>query len=104
VARDAESYGAGEVVVNSIERDGMMKGYDIQLAKDIRSATTLPITVLGGAGSLADMTSVIRRCGIVGAAAGSLFVFKGPLKAVLINYPSRAQKDELIDHALAKSA
>ncbi|CAN7606888.1 MULTISPECIES: AglZ/HisF2 family acetamidino modification protein [unclassified Devosia] len=91
-----ESRGAGELVINSIDRDGMMKGYDLDLAERIRSTTKLPVTVLGGAGSLDDIGALIGRCGIIGAAAGSLFVFKGNYRAVLINYPNPAQKDEIV--------
>ncbi len=94
-ARDAESRGAGEVVINSIDRDGMMSGYDVALATEVRKATLLPMTILGGAGSLADMANLIEACGVIGAAAGSFFVFKGPLRGVLISYPNSAQKDEL---------
>ena len=72
-----------------------MKGYDFELINKIREAITLPITVLGGAGSLKDMETLIPTFGIIGAAAGSLFVFKGKYRAVLINYPSRAEKDAL---------
>jgi cyclase len=100
-AAEAESLGAGEIVVNSIDNDGQMKGYDIPLARAVRAATRLPMTVLGGAGSLADIGSAIAACGVIGAAAGSLFVFKGSYRAVLINYPTPAQKDELIRSALA---
>jgi cyclase len=99
-AASAEARGAGEIVVNSIDRDGTMNGYDLELAKRVRAATRLPMTVLGGAGSLEHMRELIAACGILGAAAGSLFVFKGPLRAVLINYPKPAQKDELIRAAL----
>jgi cyclase len=99
VARDAEARGAGEIVVNSIDEDGRMKGYDLELARRIRTATRLPMTVLGGAGSLADMSQLIGACGVVGAAAGSLFVFKGAYRAVLINYPSQVQRDDLIRSA-----
>lgn len=95
VAR-AQSLGAGEILVNSIDRDGTMKGYDLSLARMIRQKTTLPMTVLGGAGSVAHIGELIEACGVVGAAAGSLFVFKGPYRAVLINYPSLAQRDEII--------
>lgn len=97
-----ERRGAGEIVINSIERDGMMKGYDLDLAERIRQTTSLPVTMLGGAGSLDDIGALIGRCGIVGAAAGSLFVFKGAYRAVLINYPNPAQKDELILKHLAR--
>ena len=99
-ARQAEDRGAGEIVLNSIDNDGVMEGYDLALAVEVRAATQLPMTVLGGAGSLADMAKLIAACGVVGAAAGSLFVFKGPLRGVLINYPNRAQKEEILRAAL----
>jgi len=101
---EAARHGAGEVVVNSIDQDGAMKGYDLALAKAVRAATRVPMTVLGGAGSLAHIGSLIGACGVVGAAAGSLFVFKGPYRAVLINYPNASRKDELIRGALAQHA
>lgn len=97
-ARQVESLGAGEVVINSIERDGIMKGYDLELVGAIREAISLPITILGGAGSHKDIAALIQAFGIIGAAAGSLFVFKGIYRAVLINYPSRAEKDALVTH------
>ena len=100
VAREAQAGGAGEIVVNSIENDGRMTGYDLRLARAVRAVTHLPMTVLGGAGSLADIGRLIEACGVVGAAAGSLFVFKGAYRAVLINYPSPAQKEALIRSAL----
>ncbi|MGQ0684328.1 AglZ/HisF2 family acetamidino modification protein [Bradyrhizobium sp.] len=95
VAQQAEALGAGEIVVNSIDRDGMMRGYDLALAKTVRQAVGLPITLLGGAGSLADIKALVDSCGVVGAAVGSLFVFKGAYRAVLINYPAPQKKDEL---------
>jgi len=99
VARELEQLGVGEITINSIDRDGMMKGYDLELARLVRDAVTVPMTVLGGAGKLADLEALIRELGIVGAAAGSLFVFKGVYKAVLINYPSRAEKAALASAA-----
>ena len=92
VARDLERLGVGEIVLNSIDRDGGMSGYDIDLIDQVRDAITVPITALGGAGSLKDIGALIARFGIIGAAAGSLFVFKGVYRAVLINYPNYAQK------------
>lgn len=100
-AAAAESLGAGEILVNSIDRDGRMTGYDLDLARRARSATSLPLTLLGGAGSLDHIGSLIEACGVMGAAAGSLFVFKGTYRAVLINYPNPARKDEIITRALA---
>ena len=102
VASQAEALGVGEIVINSIDNDGQMNGYDLALAKKIRDAVTIPITFLGGAGSLDDIGALIRTCGVVGASAGSLFVFKGVYKAVLINYPTVAQRDELIRSSLPR--
>lgn len=96
LAKDVEKLGVGEIVINSIDNDGEMKGYDLVLSRKIREAISVPMTVLGGAGSLKDIGSLISNFGIIGAAAGSLFVFKGVYKAVLINYPSPAEKDDLI--------
>ena len=102
-ARHAEELGAGEIVVNVIDRDGEMKGYDLELVSRIREATTLPMTVLGGAGSLSDIGALIRQFGTIGAAAGSLFVFKGKYRAVLINYPEHAERDLLCGAAPPES-
>ena len=98
-ARRAESLGAGELVINSIDRDGMLNGYDFGLIDLIREAVNLPITVLGGAGTHEDIAALIQRYGLIGAAAGSLFVFKGKYRAVLIQYPDRAVKNRLIQLA-----
>lgn len=101
-AAKVQALGAGEVVINSIERDGVMKGYDLHVVQDIREVVSVPLTVLGGAGSLQDMNDLVRRFGIIGAAAGSLFVFKGKYRAVLINYPSHAEKDAMIQDVLVR--
>jgi len=88
--------GAGEIVINSVDRDGEMKGYDLDLVEQVRQKINLPLTVLGGAGSLDDFRELVDRFGLIGAAAGSLFVFKGKYRAVLINYPNRAEKEALL--------
>lgn len=100
-AREFERLGAGEILVNCIDRDGVMQGYDLPLASALRAALHVPLTLLGGAGSLADIGGLIQKCGSVGAAAGSLFVYKGPYKAVLINYPDPVRKESLVRAALA---
>lgn len=97
-AREVEKKGAGEIVVNSIDNDGVMKGYDLELISQFRDAVALPLTALGGAGTVGHIGELIGRFGLMGAAAGSLFVFKGVYRAVLINYPSRAEKDALVAH------
>lgn len=100
VAQEAEKLGAGEIVINSIDNDGQMKGYDLSLAAKVREAIKLPMSVLGGAGSLADIGRLVSTCGVVGASAGSLFVFKGTYRAVLINYPDQAQKENIVRSAM----
>ena len=91
-AAKLQELGAGEIVLNNVDRDGEMKGYDFDLIDSVRNVITTPLTVLGGAGSLDDIQSLVRRYGIIGAAAGSLFVFKGKYRAVLINYPGLKEK------------
>lgn len=78
--------GAGEILINSIDRDGTMSGYDLELAKNVREMVDSPITILGGCSSVDDLQSLIDTVGVVGAAAGSFFVFKGQYRAVLISY------------------
>ncbi|MBU1183164.1 MAG: AglZ/HisF2 family acetamidino modification protein [Proteobacteria bacterium] len=97
LAKQIESFGAGEIVINSIDNDGIMKGYDLALVDKIRESISIQLTIMGGAGSLHDIGRLINKYGIIGAAAGSLFVFKGVYRAVLINYPNRAEKDALIE-------
>ena len=69
-----------------------MNGYDTELVEIVKETISLPLTVLGGAGSLKDVAGLIKKFGIIGAAAGSLFVFKGKYKAVLVNYPNPLEK------------
>jgi len=95
LSKEMEALGAGEVVINSIDNEGTMKGYDLEAVRQVREAVSVPMTVLGGAGSLEDMGRLIREFGIIGAAAGSLFVFKGKYRAVLISYPGREEKEKL---------
>jgi len=97
--REATARGAGEIVINNVDRDGMMEGYDLELVDRLRSETSLPMTILGGAGSLDHVAALWRAQGIIGAAAGSLFVFKGKYRAVLINYPNAEEKSALLARA-----
>ena len=98
VSKKSQKRGAGEIVINSIDNDGLMKGYDLTLIHNIRKSISIPLTILGGAGSLADVGQLISQFGTIGCAAGSLFVFKGVFRAVLINYPNRSEKDKLISN------
>ena len=94
--RTITNYGAGEIVINSIDNDGMMDGYNYNMIDTIRNETTLPITILGGAGSNDDIRTAIDRYKIIGVAVGSYFVFKGKYRAVLINYPDPLEKEKLL--------
>jgi cyclase len=86
-----ESYGAGEILLNSIDRDGTMKGYDLKLIADVTSAVNIPVIACGGAGSVKDIADAVHTAGASAAAAGSFFVFHGPKRAVLINVPSEEE-------------
>jgi len=98
--KKCQDAGVGEIVINSVSQDGMMHGYDLNLALKIKAITKIPITFLGGAGSLKDMEKLIEKFGIIGAAAGSLFVFKGKYRAVLINYPTLIEKKDICSKGL----
>jgi cyclase len=84
--QQAVSLGAGEIVINSIDRDGAMSGYDLELAMRVRESITSPLSILGGAGQIGHMQELIDTVGVVGAAAGSMFVFNGRYRAILISY------------------
>lgn len=96
-AEQMQVAGAGEIMINSIDHDGMMKGYDEILLNKICQSVSIPITILGGAGNLDDLGKAIFQNGTIGVSAGSLFVFKGKFKAVLINYPNTEEKNQLFE-------
>ena len=83
--------GIGEILVNSIDRDGTESGYDLAAIKAVASRVSVPVIACGGAGSLDDLALAVKEGGAAAVAAGSLFVFKGRRRAVLINYPERAE-------------
>jgi imidazole glycerol-phosphate synthase subunit HisF len=97
-----QEMGVGEIIINSVNEDGLMQGYDLDLVSKIKVLAKVPITFLGGAGTLAHIENLIENFGIVGAAAGSLFLFKGKYRAVLINYPTPAEKIEICFNALKR--
>jgi imidazole glycerol-phosphate synthase subunit HisF len=90
------SYGIGEIIVNSIDRDGTMAGYDVAAIKAVASKVTVPVIACGGAGSIDDLVAAVNQGGASAVAAGSLFVFKGKHRAVLINYPERSELERLL--------
>lgn len=96
LAREMEDLGAGELVVQSIDRDGTMEGYDIDLVRSVTSAVRIPVIALGGAGKVAHLGEVVRDGGASAAAAGSMFVFQGKHRAVLISFPDQVELREAL--------
>ena len=93
VIKEIQMRGAGEIIINNISKDGMMNGYDISLLELIKPLIKVPLTFLGGASNVDDFKTIISKHPIIGLSAGSFFVFKGKLKAVLISYP----KENILD-------
>lgn len=96
-AKMMEEAGAGEILINSIDRDGTMTGYDTELIKAVSSSVRIPVIACGGAGSLNDFAAAVRSGGASAAAAGSFFVFHGKRRAVLITYPSYTEITNLFN-------
>lgn len=96
-AKKMQELGAGEIFLNSIEREGMYKGYDIATIKQVSSAIEIPLIASGGAGSLSDFKRAVTLGGASAVAAGSLFVFYGIHRAVLITYPSYSEIREILN-------
>jgi len=95
-ARHIEKMGAGEILINSIDRDGTMEGYDLDLIKAVSAAVSIPVIACGGAGRIEDFAPAVKA-GASAVAAGSFFVFHGKRRAVLINYPARAELGAVLD-------
>ena len=88
LAKAVERLGAGEIMINAIDRDGMMNGYDVELCAMVSKAVSIPVIACGGAGTIGDCADIISASGVSAAAAGSIFVFQGPHRAVLIKFPT----------------
>lgn len=88
-AKLMEEKGAGEIIVQSIEKDGTMSGYDLDLIERISKAVSVPVIALGGAGTLDHLKDAYSKGYANGVAAGSLFVYQGAKRGVLINYPDK---------------
>jgi imidazole glycerol-phosphate synthase subunit HisF len=94
-AKDMVAMGAGELMINSIDQDGMMTGYDIGLVKLVADAVSVPVIACGGAGKIEDFFDAYENGHASAMAAGSLFIFHGRKRAVLINYPTRGELETL---------
>jgi cyclase len=96
-----EQLGAGELIVNSIDRDGTMSGYDLELIRMISSQVHIPVIACGGAGTAEHLGEAVHQAGASAVAAGSLFVFHGRHRAVLINFPEQQTLREIFTHKTA---
>lgn len=90
-AREMEQRGAGEIMVNAIDRDGTMAGYDLRLLEMVTGAVSIPVIACGGAGCVDDFKQAVKKAGVTSVAAGAFFVFHGPHRGVLINMPDPAE-------------
>ncbi|GAA0599829.1 AglZ/HisF2 family acetamidino modification protein [Caenispirillum bisanense] len=96
-AKQMEEAGAGEIIVNSVDRDGTFKGYDIALTEAVASAVNIPVIACGGASGVDDLARVVKEGKASAAAAGSLFVFQRPHRAVLVTFPDEAKLRQAFD-------
>ena len=92
-----ERMGAGEILLNAIDRDGTMDGYDTALIRKVTSAVAVPVIACGGAGSIQDFRTAVENGGASAVAAGSMVVYQGKNKGVLINFPSRGDLKNILD-------
>jgi imidazole glycerol-phosphate synthase subunit HisF len=95
-AQFMEDKGAGEIIVQSIDRDGTMNGYDIPLIRKISEAVKIPVVALGGAGNIGHMKQAYREGFANGLAAGSMFIYHGARNGILINYPEKAEIEIIV--------
>ena len=97
-ATEMDNAGVGELMVNSIDRDGMMQGYDTDLLKKITSQVNMPVIACGGAGNIHHLEEAIKQGGVSAVAAGSMFVFHGKHRAVLISYPEQEELEKMFNN------
>ncbi len=95
-ARRLEEAGVGEILLQSIDRDGEMNGYDLELIRSVTETTSLPVVACSGAGRRSDLARPIREAGASAVAAGSLFVFSGAARGVVVNFPERAELERML--------
>jgi cyclase len=99
LAKRMQTAGAGELIIHSVDREGTMAGYDLKLIRSVVDAVGIPVIALGGAGGEHDLVRAIKEGGASAAAAGAMFVFQGPHRAILITYPDDARLSSLLGGA-----
>ena len=96
-ARHMADMGAGEILLTSVDRDGTFSGYDLELIGRVAGAVTIPVIACGGAGRIEDFALATRQAGASAVAAGSMVVYQGPHRAVLVNFPSKQDLKKALD-------
>lgn len=96
LAVEMERMGAGEILLTSIDRDGAQEGYDIELIRNVAGAVGVPVIACGGAGKIEDFRAAVKEGGASACAAGSMVVYFGRNRAVLINFPERKQLESIL--------
>jgi cyclase len=94
-AAEVEKLGAGEILLTSIDRDGTMTGYDLELIRQVTRAVRIPVIACGGAGTVEDFGRAVGA-GASAVAAGSMVVYQGRNRAVLINFPSKSELEAVL--------
>lgn len=94
--KNVENLGAGEILLTSVDNDGVMGGYDLKLVKEVVDTVSVPVIANGGAGSVKDIENVLRISNASAAALGSMIVYQGKNKAVLINFPGREELNQIV--------
>lgn len=94
---ELQDLGVGEIIVNSINKDGTLSGYDYELVNLLYCKSHVPLTILGGASSYEDLKQLRKKYNLIGLSGGSIFVFKGKYRAVLIQYPNQKQKNYILN-------
>lgn len=95
-AKELDRRGVGEILLTAVDLDGMMKGYDLDTLRKVVEAVNVPVVAAGGAGSFEDIKKAISQSGAAAAAAGSMFVYQGRHRAVLVTYPSQQERAQLL--------
>ena len=98
-----ETLGAGEILINMIDKEGTLEGYDLQFIEKVKQNINIPLSVLGGASCYDDFSRLISKFGLIGCCAGTIFVLKGKYKAVLIQYPNSEEKEMIIKSSIFKN-
>ena len=92
---DAMNYGAGEILISSVNKEGTLSGLDIKILEHINCEVKVPLIISGGANSISDLQKA-NYAGASGVAAGSMFVYHGSHNSILINYPSQIELNEIL--------